>query len=159
MEVSYILEEFNNTQNISVSTINFISNDNKGIRMELVSHFRQNKNRQFALALLDKCIEMRKSEVGLPGNDLMLASYILGLHNTIEDCLKIWDAKTTDFDTYCYVDIHLTVFAGVDETIAFLKDSNHEDSDNALTYISECRECGDFDSIDNYFAEENPWFA
>lgn len=159
MDIKSIIEDYHKIQSIPQETIRFISEGNNNIRIELVNYFRTYKNRDFALAFLEKCIELRKSDDSLPGNDLMLAGYILGMHNYVEDSIKIWNAKSTDFDSFCYVDIQLTVFAGVEETIAFLKNSNDIDSVEALKYIIECRDYGDLDTIEAYFAQERPWFA
>jgi hypothetical protein len=90
---------------------------------------------------------------------LMLSAYLLGLHQNVEDCLKIWKSKTTDFDTYCGFDIQLVVFAGVEKTIEYLKTNKSEESEDALKYIKECQKSGDFDEIEDYFSEtELPWF-
>lgn len=57
-------------------------------------------------------------------NYLMFACHIPGKHNQIEDYLKVREAKRIDFDTFWYVDIQLKAFAGVQETIEYLKNSD-----------------------------------
>ncbi|RZJ36846.1 MAG: hypothetical protein EOO18_07025 [Chryseobacterium sp.] len=88
----------------------------------------------------------------------MLACYILGKHNQIKDCLKIWEAKRIDFDTFCYVDIQLVAFAGVQQTIEYLKTQTLEEAKQALEYVIECSEAGDFEDLETYF-NETPWFV
>ena len=89
----------------------------------------------------------------------MLACYILGLHNQIEDCLKIWEAKYTDFDTYCGLDIQLVPFAGVNETIEFLKGQITKEGREAFNYVSDCKKAGDFEELEEYYSNDKlPWF-
>ena len=159
MTIKEILDEFQQQQLISDGTIGHIQTDDE-LRIAFVHHFRQHKDRAFALALLDRFIAIRKEPNGrMPAEDLMLACYILALHHQIEDSLKIWEAKNTDFDTYCAVDIQLVPFAGVKETIAFLKIQSTEEGKQALDYVTDCAKCGDFDNLDEYFSKNAlPWF-
>lgn len=152
---SFLLEGVINAEIIAA-----IQNDN-ALRKDLIHYLRQNPNRKFALALLNEFIRLRKlpKEI-LPAEDLMFACYILGVHNQIEDCLKIWEAKNADFDTYCGLDVQLIAFAGVEETIVFLKGEAGVESDEALEYISECMAAGDLNHLDTYFSVETlPWFV
>jgi phosphatidate phosphatase APP1 len=109
---------------------------------------------------LDKFIHIRQDPNGeMPAEDLMFACYILGLHNQIEDSLKIWEAKNADFDTYCGLDIQLVPFAGVKETIEFLKEQTSDEGKKAFEYVSNSSKCGDFDDLEDYFSKETmPWF-
>ncbi|MEP6845037.1 MAG: hypothetical protein ABI861_03510 [Panacibacter sp.] len=159
MDIKTILENFYKDKTISEVEINTIKNDNK-LRIELANYFRQNKDRDFALCLLDTFISIRQQPNGeMPAENLMLACYILGLHNQVEDCLKIWEAKNADFDTYCGLDIQLVPFAGVKETIEFLKGQTTIEGEKAFNYVSECSKCGDFDSLEEYFSKDAlPWF-
>jgi len=159
MDIKTILDEFHKDKTISNDTIASIQNDNN-LRFAFVNHFRQYKDREFALAVLDRFISIRQDpNCKMSAENLMFACYILGLHNHIEDSLKIWEAKITDFDTYCGLDIQLVPFAGVKETIAFLKTQTTVEGKKALVYVSECFNCGDFDNIEEYFSKETyPWF-
>jgi hypothetical protein len=113
MQTEEIINELKQLGELSPETIQKIE-ENRSLRIDLVEYFDKNKNREFALEFLTLLIKLRKNSViGISGDSLMLACYILGKHNQIEDCLKIWDAKRIDFDTYCYVDIQLLPFAGV----------------------------------------------
>src|SRR4051812_14028156 len=121
MNIQTIVDDFHKGYTISDDAIHFIQHDNK-LRIAFVNHFRQYKDRAFAIALLDTFISLRQEpDREIPAESLMFACYILGLHNQMEDSLKIWKAKNVDFDTYCGLDIQLVPFAGVKETIRFLK--------------------------------------
>jgi hypothetical protein len=161
MDTKTIIENFYKEKTISQEVIYAIDTDNQ-LRIDLINYFRQNKDRDFVLHLLDLLVSLRKYPAKVSGESIMLACYILGLHNQIEDCLKIWNAKTVDFDAYCYVDIQLMPFAGVNETIEFLKKQEAKGivTYGALQYILECKECGDFDELNEYFSKDNmPWFV
>ena len=163
MTAEQLLNEFKENNSLSTATIEYLDTDEK-IGKELVFYFRKNKNRDLALHLLEKAIEIRSQPYpngyDMSGVILMLFSYILGMHKNMEDCLKIWEAKTVDFDTFCLVDIQLVVFAGLEETIAFFKSQESDESKDALKYVEECKEAGDFENIENYFSEVTvPWFV
>lgn len=159
MDIKSTIQTFQAEGVISNKIISDIENDHT-FCTELVTYFRNNKNRQFVIALVDKIIQMRKQLDGVSGESIMLACYLLGLHNEIEDCLKIWEAKTVDFDTYCYIDIQLMPFAGVDETIAFLKTQTSKNAVEALEYVTDCKTAGDFENLNEYFSHDTmPWFV
>ena len=125
------------------------------LRKELIAYSRQNRNHEFALALIDKFIVVRQQPGNdMPIEDIMFACFNLGLQKQIEDCLKIWEAKNIDFDTFCGVDIQLLTFAGVQETIEYLKQQKTEKAQAALKYVTECLEAGDFDDLHNYFSKD-----
>ncbi|NIG54063.1 hypothetical protein [Chitinophaga sp. Cy-1792] len=126
------------------------------LRQLLFDYFKTHKNRNFALALLNRLIELRKDPDNLvSGDDLMLACYILGQHKQVEDCLLIWKAKRTDFDSYCYIDGQLIAFMGAQPTIDFLKTVNSEEAADALFYTTGCVESGDYDSLDEYYSRNS----
>jgi hypothetical protein len=113
------------------------------LRKDLLRYFRSNENRKFALGLLNEFSQLRRSENGIALiEDLMLASYVLGQHNHVEDSFEIWKVKCIDFDTYCGVDVQLVVFAGVDKTKAYFETAGYTEANSALEYISECHKCG-----------------
>ena len=85
----------------------------------------------------------------------MLACYVVGMHQQIEDCLKIWEAKRVDFDTYCGLDIQLMAFCGVELTLDFLKTQNTEASLQAYEYMIMCRDAHDFEHLEMYFSQEH----
>lgn len=154
MNAEAIIQEFDQTQTFNRETILAIEN-HEYIGRELVQYFLENKNREWALGFIKKAVEIR-SEPYPKGYDvgaetMMLSGYILGLHQNIEDCLEIWNAKTVDFDTFCAFDIQLVVFAGLEPTIAYLKQQHSEMAEKALQYIQDCKKAGDFDDLDEYY--------
>lgn len=158
MEIETIIKNFKTRHIFSDHEISAIQTD-QTLRAELVNHFRVNRDRTFALALLDTFIELRKepkNEVSI--DDLMLASFIIGMHGKVEDSLKIWEAKTVDFDTYCGVDIQLVPFAGVNETVSFLQAQNDDEAKEALKYVLACSKAGDFEDLEEYY-NETPWWV
>ncbi|NHA05947.1 hypothetical protein G7092_19205 [Mucilaginibacter sp. HC2] len=158
MNIDTILNDFHQTNNIGEETINHIKNDPE-LRAALVNYFKQQHDREFAIKLLDTFIEIRKQPNGdMPAEDLMLASYILGLHGHIEDCLKIWEAKYADFDTYCGFDTQLVMFAGLHETIQFLETQTNDSAQKALEYIKEWFS-PDPEELAEYFSPQTKlWF-
>lgn len=133
----------------------------EAFRISLVNYFRVHQDRIFIIALLDELIKMRKQVDGISGDSLLLACYLLGLHNEVEDWLKIWEAKTIDFDTYCYIDIQLMPFAGMEKTMAYLQTQ----ADNpkviaAMEYLADCSNAGDFENYEDYYSKDAmPWFV
>lgn len=159
MNITSILQKFQTSGILPGEVLTSIEND-PVFRTDVVAYFRHEKNRTFAIQLLDELIDMRKGPSGVSGDSLMLACYILGLHNEIEDCLKIWEAKMVDFDTYCYIDIQLVPFAGVDETIAYLQSQVSQEAKMAVEYLTTCKDNGEFNNLDAYFSHDIlPWFV
>lgn len=160
MNLTEVLKHFQKDKSISDEFIESIDY-NRELRLELIVYFRQNKDREFVILLLDKMISFRiQEDKEMSGDSIMLGCYLLGLHNNIEDSLRIWDAKTTDFDTFSYLDIQLVPFAGLDETFNYLKKVNTDNAKRALKYLLECKESGDFDNLDSYYAKDTlPWYV
>jgi hypothetical protein len=158
MNTQDLIQRFKTHHTFSDDEILAIRTD-ETLRADLVQYFRTHHDRPFALALLNRLIELRKdtsNEISM--YDLMLASFLLGTHGQVEDCLKVWEAKRVDFDTYCGVDIQLVPFAGVDQTIAFLQtQTDNEEAKKALKYVLECAKCGDFDDLEAYNNEITLW--
>ena len=154
-----VLNKFQNDRAIPDEFIESIE-DNRGLKIEMIDYFKVNEDREFVIHLLNKMVEFRTQDKGMTGDSIMLGCYILGLHNNIEDCLRIWNVKTTDFDTFCYVDIQLISFAGLDKTIDYLKSSNSKEAEDALKYVLDCKKSGDFDNLDSYFVKDSlPWYV
>lgn len=76
----------------------------------------------------------------------------------VNDSTLLWDAKNTDFDTYCGFDIQYLVGAGIDDTIEHLKLQQDEKSKEALHYIMECKNSGDFDELDSWLEFKMNYF-
>jgi len=159
MEAIDLIDNYLQTSTISDNDIGQIR-INRELRSSLCKHFHVDKNRQFAIKLLNTFIEQRKDpDKEILIDDLMLGCYILGLHRQIGDCLIIWKAKNIDYDSYSGVDIQLIAFAGVAPTISFLQTIAADDAKDALEYVQACFIGGDFDNLDNYFSSDNlPWW-
>jgi hypothetical protein len=160
MHLQEIIKVFDETSEIGPEAISEFQTIDE-LRGDLIEYFRSNENRKFALGLLNEFSKLRRSENGIVSiEDLMLACYVLGQHNHVEDSLEIWNVKCIDFDTYCGVDVQLVVFAGVDKTIDYFKTAGYPETDKASEYISKCNNCGDFDNLDEYFSHNQlPWFV
>lgn len=156
MNAETLLDNFNTRHTFSQDETLAIHSEGI-LRTDLVNYFRRHRNRPFALTLLNRFIELRKEKNGTTIEDLMLASFLLGMHGQVEDSLKVWEAKRIDFDTYCGVDIQLVPFAGVDQTIAYLQTQSGSDAKDALEYVSSCAKSGDFDDLEKYY-NESPWW-
>lgn len=158
--IQKFVEDYLNEVEIKIDKLKALLDDDSK-RIELLRYLKDNPNREFSIKFLKSIMKSRFDgdfEIGNVEN-LMLASYLLGLHKDIQDSLLIWDAKKTDFDSYCGLDVQLVVFCGVKETIEFL---NKNDTDKALEakdYLIKCQNAGDFDEIEDYFSSENlPWW-
>lgn len=130
---------------------------NLELRLDLIDYFKQHANRKFAIALLEHLIQMRKNN-NLFGDHLMLGCFILGMNGKVEDCLKIWEAKTVDFDSYCYIDIELFLFAGVSKTVAFLQTQDCPEAAKALERANTHNNAEGEAEIKRYY-RELPWWV
>jgi hypothetical protein len=160
MEIETLIDKYSQRKQISEDEIQQIR-ANRELREGLCSYFREHKNRDFAIELLNTLIFLRKDpEKKISIDDLMLASYILGFHQQIKDSLLIWKAKNVDFDSYCGFDIQLIPFAGPIETINYLQSVNTIEATEALQHITACLNGGDFDSLKEYYSLDNlPWWV
>ncbi|HSI86560.1 MAG: hypothetical protein ACAI35_01965 [Candidatus Methylacidiphilales bacterium] len=52
----------------------------------------------------------------------------------VEDCLPIWRAKETNFDSACYLDFDLTLGAGIPATIEYLETIVQDKDTDAPTF-------------------------
>ena len=158
MMTEEIINELSQSRKLSKETIEKIEGD-RDLRLEMVQYFDKNKNRDFVLEFLRILTGLRKDpNVGISGDSLMLACFILGKHNQIEDCLKVWETKRIDFDTYCYVDIQLVTFLGVQKTIEYLKTQTSDEAKNDLEYVIDCSKAGDFYGLEEYY-NQIPWYV
>lgn len=159
MNLQEIIKLFDETSEIGTGAVAAFKT-NELLRKELLEHFKANQNRIFAFFLLKSLTTAREnvsSDVAV--EDLMLACYILGMHNHIEDSLVIWKTKCIDFDTYCGFDIQLVVFAGFQKTKSYFETAGDPEADKALEYITACYKLGDFDELTEYFSRDKlPWF-
>ncbi|HVU57681.1 MAG TPA: hypothetical protein VHD83_21615 [Puia sp.] len=160
MQVKDLVNNYLQTKAISENDIEQIRIDRE-LRSDLCKYFGTVKNREFALELWNTVIELRKNpEKEILIDDLMLACYILGLHQQVADCRLIWKAKNVDFDAFCGVDVQLMAFAGAAPAISYLQTTNGDDVKAALKYMIDCSNAGDFDNLEDYFSLDNlPWWV
>lgn len=135
MTIANIVEAFNKKGFLQVAEIIDLHKSGT-LRRDMYNFFQRNTNRDFAKAVLTTLMVLRgnlDNEVYI--EDLMLPAYIIGMHGFVEDSLLIWEAKNIDFDTYWGFDTELIVFAGIDETIAFLNNANSPQAKKALDFV------------------------
>jgi hypothetical protein len=152
-----IINRFEQTKDINDSDFDLVMNY---FRKDIVDYIRINNNRDFAICVLGKAINQRKNEnAGFTLEDLQFAAYLLAIHKNVVDSLLIYEAKSTDFDTYCGFDIQLTVGGGVQETLNFLVHYENSEAEKAIDNIKGCQKAGDFDDIEDYYSQTNlPWY-
>lgn len=156
MDFVKIINETLAAKDLSATFIEHFENDS-AFRKRILEHIEKHPNRAFTLRLLDRLTQKRRNGEGISGDSLMLAAFMLGKHGHIEDCVAIWNAKSVDFDAYCYVDIQLVVFGGVSATLAYLETVPSETTKQMKEYILECNKGGDFNNLETYFST-TPWF-
>lgn len=66
---------------------------------------------------------------------LALAGFLLAEHRSVEDVWLHHEIKATDFDTWCGYDVEHLFAAGVAETVAFVRASEHPDRDEVLELL------------------------
>ncbi|MCU0443721.1 MAG: hypothetical protein MUE85_02305 [Microscillaceae bacterium] len=160
MDIQTILADFTKTKTISEAVIQSLQSD-EVLRIELQNFLRNNPNRAFATTLLEDLMKKRQNNpLKTELEDLMYAAYLLGLHRQIEDCLKIWDCKNLDFDTYCGLDAELMLFAGWETTLNFLRKLPQANAQKAFQYLSELKQSNGVEDLDDYFSVKLiPWFV
>ena len=162
-----LIQSLLETRRLSADQSRALTND-ENLRREVASYFVQNKNHSLARLLLDSCRTVASktsdwdddSGYDMNSATIMLAAWIVGLHGDVSDCLKVWDAKRVNFDYFCGVDIQLIAFAGLEDTITFLKAYPSREAQDALKYVLECAEAGDFEQMQIWFPEHGlPYFV
>jgi hypothetical protein len=154
MNVEQLIQNVRSNKSLSKDEILAIRNDQQ-LRADLVNLFQTNPDRRITLALLNEFIELRKDPDSIIYiEELMLASFLVGMHGHVEDCLKVWEAKNADFDAYCGLDGELILFSGIDETISFLKSQTSDEAQKALEYVTGF----DAEEVSEYFSK-TPWWV
>ena len=116
------------------------------------------EHRASILAELDAEIAKEADEEGDQFLMRLLCAQLFCIGN-VEDSLAVWNAKTCNFDTHCGIDVQLACGAGVDETKAYLSSQTSDLAADALQYISECQDTGDFDGFSReYWINEHRRF-
>ena len=92
--------------------------------------------------LLEEIELARKSE----DREEMLRTLTLELFSIgmVEDSVLIWKAKQSSFDASFTVDIQSICGAGLAETKEYLAQSTDPSAPEALDYLTECEQTGDF---------------
>ena len=93
--------------------------------------------------MLAEEIEREKQEVG---EQELLRTYCSQLFSigVVEDSLPIWTAKNCNFDTFCGLDVQFLCGAGLQLTKEFFANSTVPAAVEALAYLTECEQAGDF---------------
>ena len=64
-----------------------------------------------------------------------------------EDVLRIWDAKSSGFDLFSYLDVQLLCGGGLPPTKDFLRKQAGKAAADALDYLEKCEAAGDFEDF------------
>ncbi|MEV2241948.1 hypothetical protein [Micromonospora sp. NPDC049891] len=66
------------------------------------------------------------------GEEAELAGFLLAGYQRVEDVWRHWEMKRANFDAWCAYDVEYLFAAGVQDTIDFVRDSEHSDRDEVL---------------------------
>jgi hypothetical protein len=98
--------------------------------------------------LLARLTEMEEQDHDDADTALMRLCCVQLFHaGDLYDVLAIWRAKTSSWDAHCSIDVQLLCGAGLPETQTHLAADGSPDVANALGYLNECVETGDFTSF------------
>lgn len=86
-----------------------------------------------------------------------IAGYLLARHRLVEDVWRHWDLKTANFDTSFAYDVEALVVAGVEDTLAYVRASDHPDRADVLERLAREPVVTDED-VAKYFARKARWF-
>jgi hypothetical protein len=73
-----------------------------------------------------------------------------------DDVLRIWKAKESSFDASCSIDVQLLCGAGLEATRNYLAAAPGAEAKEALAYLIQCLEAGDFEEFDP--ARQSAWY-
>ena len=112
-------------------------------------------------ALLVKEADAERNDQGREEDLALLCCVQLFSRGYLEDVLRIWDAKQSGFDLSCYLDVQLLCGAGLEPTKSFLSSQDGKIAADALQYLRECEQAGDFDefSPEEYLARYRRYFG
>lgn len=116
------------------------------------------RHRPLIRRLMQEEIQNTRDPMGGVGDDLCWCGYLLSCIGNPKDALLLWETKSISFDTYCGFDVQFLVGAGVDQTVAFLKQSKEPRAQDALDYILRCMRSGDFDEIEEWCSWRHGYF-
>ncbi|MGB8356734.1 MAG: hypothetical protein WCD79_22745 [Chthoniobacteraceae bacterium] len=75
---------------------------------------------------------------------LRVLCFLLFSLSSINDVLLIWDAKQSNFDASCGLEVQFLCGAGLQATKDFLNASKAPTAPEALSYLVDCEQTGDF---------------
>jgi len=98
-------------------------------------------------AILEREAELERTWQEREDDLAVLSCVQLFAYGSLEDVLRIWDAKRSGFDLGIMLDVQFLCGAGLAETKAFLMADSSESAKSALAYINKCEEAGDFEDF------------
>jgi hypothetical protein len=112
-------------------------------------------------ALLAREADAERNDLPREDDLALLCCVQLFSRGYLEDVLRIWDAKRSGFDLGTYLDIQLLCGAGLEATKRFLSSQEGKTAADALQYLQECEQAGDFDgfSPDAYLEDYRRYFG
>jgi|GEM_PF-1123988 len=85
------------------------------------------------------------------GDYLRTLCFMIFYLGHVEDCISIWEAKSIDMDTFCYIDVGLTCGGGYDETIKYISDKPK--LAKMKSYLEECFALEESDGFEQFDRE------
>jgi hypothetical protein len=101
------------------------------------------EDRDTIVAALDEQVKLEADEEGDQFLMRLLCVQLFSL-GQVEDSLRVWRAKSCNFDTHCGIDVQFVCGAGLEPTKAYLRHVGGDDALDALDYLVKCEAGGDF---------------
>ena len=101
------------------------------------------EDRDAIIAALDEQIALEADEAGDQFLMRLLCAQLFSL-GRVEDSLRVWRAKSCNFDAHCGIDVQFVCCAGLEPTKAFLRRDGSDTALDALDYLAKCEAAGDF---------------
>lgn len=95
--------------------------------------------------------------MGGAGDEYDIAGYLLARHRLVEDVWRQWRLKNANSDTYYAYDVEALAVAGVAETVAYVRASDHPDRDDVLARLLREPVVTD-EAVTRYFARKARWY-
>ena len=89
------------------------------------------------VAALREQIRLEADEVGDQFLMRLLCAQLFSL-GVVEDSLRVWEAKSCNFDTHCGIDVQFLCGAGLERTREFLRADGSDAARDALEYLAKC---------------------
>ena len=104
------------------------------------------EDRDAIITALNEQMALEADEVGDQFLMRLLCAQLFSL-GRVEDSLRVWRAKSCNFDTHCGIDVQFVCGAGLEPTKAYLRAVGGDDASDALDYLAKCEAGGDFDGF------------